>query len=46
MFQKLFLKAIKKANASKVMGPNKIATMHLKNLDPKGLSYLTDLFNL
>lgn len=46
MFQKLFQKAIKKANASKVMGPDKIATMHLKNLDPKGLSYLTDLFNL
>ena len=38
--------AIKKAKASKAMGPDKIATIHLKHLGPKGLDYLTGIFNL
>ena len=38
--------AIKKAKASKAMGPDKIATIHLKHLGPKGLDYLTGILNL
>ena len=38
--------AIKKAKASKALGPDKLSTLHLKNLGDAGLQYLTDLFNL
>ena len=38
--------AIKKAKASKAQGPDELATVHLKHIGPKGLQFLTDLFNL
>ena len=38
--------AIKKAKASKALGPDGISTLHLKHLGPSGLSYLTAIFNL
>ena len=38
--------AIKKAKASKALGPDGLSSLHLKNLGPAGIKYLTDLFNL
>ena len=38
--------AIKKAKASKALGPDKISTLHLKHLGDTGIKYLTDLFNI
>ena len=38
--------AIKKARASKALGPDGLSTLHLKNLGPSGAKFLTDLFNL
>ena len=38
--------AIKSAKASKALGPDGISTVHLKNLGPNGIKYLTDIFNL
>ena len=38
--------AIKKAKASKALGPDNISTLHLKHIGPGGLQYLTDLFNI
>ena len=40
------LQAIKKAKASKALGPDKIATIHIKHLGPFGIKYLTAIFNL
>ena len=37
---------IKKAKASKAMGPDKISNVHLKQLGPKAVEYLTQIFNL
>ena len=38
--------AIKMSKASKALGPDKISNLHLKHLGPKGITFLTDLFNL
>ena len=38
--------AIKKAKASKALGPDQISTLHLKHLGPIGLQYLIDIFNI
>ena len=38
--------AIKKAKASKAIGPDGISNLHLKNIGPIGISYLTKLFDL
>ena len=38
--------AIKKAKASKAIGPDGISNLHLKHLGPAGISYLTEIFNL
>ena len=38
--------AIKTAKASKALGPDGISTVHLKNLGPHGIKYLTDIFNI
>ena len=38
--------AIKKAKASKALGPDKISTLHLKHLGDSGITYLTTIFNL
>ena len=39
-------KAIKKSKSSKAAGPDNITNLHLKHLGPKGLKFLTDIFNL
>ena len=39
-------KAIKDSKASKALGPDKIATVHLKHLGKAGIKYLTSIFNL
>ena len=38
--------AIKKSKNSKAIGPDKISNLHLKHLGPKGIAYLTKIFNL
>jgi len=38
--------AIKKAKASKAIGPDKMSNLHLKHLGPKAVEYLTKIFNL
>ena len=38
--------AIKKSKPSKALGPDGISTLHLKHLGPKGIEYLTNIFNL
>ena len=38
--------AIKKSKPSKSLGPDNISTLHLKHLGPKGIEYLTSIFNL
>ena len=38
--------AIAKSKASKAIGPDGIATVHLKNLGPSGIDYLTSIFNI
>ena len=38
--------AIKKSKNSKAIGPDKISNLHLKHLGPKGITYLTKIFNL
>ena len=38
--------AIKKAKASKALGPDNIATIHLKHIGPFGIKHLTTIFNL
>ena len=38
--------AIKKAKASKALGPDKISNLHLKHIGPLGIKYLTNLFNI
>ena len=38
--------AIKKAKASKALGPDGISTVHLKHIGPTGIQYLTDIFNI
>ena len=38
--------AIKKAKASKAIGPDGISNLHLKHIGPAGISYLTEIFNL
>ena len=40
------LKAIKRSKASKAVGPDSISNLHLKNLGPAGIAYLTKTFNL
>ena len=39
-------KAIKQAKASRALGPDNIATIHLKHLGPFGIKYLTTIFNI
>ena len=38
--------AISKSKASKALGPDGISTVHLKHLGPRGIIFLTELFNL
>ena len=38
--------AMKRAKASKAIGPDGIATVHLKHLGPYGIKYLTSIYNL
>ena len=38
--------AFRISKPSKALGPNKISTLHLKHLGPKGISYLTEIFNI
>ena len=38
--------AIKTCKASKAAGPDNISNLHLKHLGPKGVEYLTKIFNL
>ena len=38
--------AIKKAKASKAIGPDKMSNLHLKHLGPKAVEYLTRIYNL
>ena len=40
------VKAITKAKASTALGPDGLTTVHLKNLGPRGVRFLTSLFNL
>ena len=38
-------KAIKKSKCSKAMGPDNISPIMLKNIGPKGIQYLTNIYN-
>ena len=38
--------AIKRCKASKAAGPDGMSNLHLKHLGPKGIEYLTQIFNL
>ena len=38
--------AIKKSKASKAIGPDGISNLHLKHIGPKGLEFLTQIYNL
>ena len=38
--------AIKSSKPSKAIGPDKISNLHLKHLGPKGLEYLTQIYNI
>ena len=40
------LEAIKKSKSSKALGPDGLSPIMLKHLGPKGIKYLTDIFNL
>ena len=42
----LVQKAIKDSSNSSAIGPDNLNILHLKNLGPNGISYLTSLFNL
>ena len=40
------IKAIKSSKASKALGPNQLSPLHLKHQGRKGITFLTQLFNL
>ena len=40
------IKVIRRTKNSKAAGPNQITSLHLKHLGPRGLAFLTRLFNL
>ena len=40
------IEAIKRSKASKAVGPDGMSNLHLKHIGPKGLEYLTKIFNL
>ncbi|MCP4061384.1 MAG: hypothetical protein GY738_29760 [Pseudoalteromonas sp.] len=42
----LVLEAIKQSSNSSALGPDHLNILHLKNLGPNGISFLTKLFNL
>ena len=39
------LEAIKKSKSSKALGPDELSPVMLKHLGPKGIAYLTKIFN-
>ena len=39
-------KAIKKCKTSKAIGPDGLSNLHIKHIGPKGINYLTTIFNL